>query len=442
MSRDLTKGNIAVTLAGFSLPLILSGVLQQLYNWADAFIVGNIEGELALAAVGATGTITNLFVMAVTGLTLGLSILAAQQYGRGEKGALKKILSSFSLVLGLLFLLVAFAGILCADAILGLLHTPEDIFDISRGYLRIILLGIPFLTVYNVYSAVLRGLGDSRAPFLSVLVSSATNVVLDLVFVGGLRMGAPGAAAATVISQALMTVFIICYAVKRYEMLRFRPGRDMADRKILAQGFGLGTPPAVQSSVNSCGNLLLQNFMNGFGTQTVAAITTAYRVDSIMMLPIINLGSGISTVVAQNIGAGNEKRAKRVLFVGLVMMLGVSACLTVFVLTAGGPMIAIFGVTEESTAIGADFFRSIAAFYAVYGFAMAFRGFLEGTGDVLFSSLAGILALGVRIIVSYACVSLWGNMVIGYAEGISWVFLLAFLAARFLWKRRRQPLRQ
>ena len=305
MERDLTKGNIVFTLAGFSLPLILSGVLQQLYNWADAFIVGNIEGELALAAVGATGTITNLFVMVITGLTLGLSILAAQKYGRGERESLRRILSTFSIVLGVLFLLTAAAGLWLSDGILRLLHTPEDIFDISEGYLRIILTGIPFITIYNVYSAVLRGLGDSRAPFLSVLVSAAANVILDLAFVGGLRMGAPGAAAATVISQALMTVFIVCYAGRKYEILRFSREEKLVDKKILVQGFQLGLPPAIQSSVNSCGNLLLQNFMNSFGTQTVAAITTAYRVDSILLLPIINLGSGISTVTAQNMGASD-----------------------------------------------------------------------------------------------------------------------------------------
>ena len=437
MERDLTKGNIVFTLAGFSLPLILSGVLQQLYNWADAFIVGNIEGELALAAVGATGTITNLFVMVITGLTLGLSILAAQKYGRGERESLRRILSTFSIVLGVLFLLTAAAGLWLSDGILRLLHTPEDIFDISEGYLRIILTGIPFITIYNVYSAVLRGLGDSRAPFLSVLVSAAANVILDLAFVGGLRMGAPGAAAATVISQALMTVFIVCYAGRKYEILRFSREEKLVDKKILVQGFQLGLPPAIQSSVNSCGNLLLQNFMNSFGTQTVAAITTAYRVDSILLLPIINLGSGISTVTAQNMGAGNRARAKKVLFAGSVMMLCVSICLTFLILSAGGPLIALFGVTEESTAIGASFFRSIAGFYTVYGFAMAFRGFLEGCGDVLYSSIAGIAALASRILISYLCVSVWGNMVIAYAEGITWILLLALYLVRFLWKQRK-----
>lgn len=133
MERDLTKGNIVFTLAGFSLPLILSGVLQQLYNWADAFIVGNIEGELALAAVGATGTITNLFVMVITGLTLGLSILAAQKYGRGERESLRRILSTFSIVLGVLFLLTAAAGLWLSEGFSGC-STRRRIFSIfQRG---------------------------------------------------------------------------------------------------------------------------------------------------------------------------------------------------------------------------------------------------------------------------------------------------------------------
>lgn len=432
MAKDMTQGNLVRALVSFSIPLIFSGLLQQLYSWADAFIVGNIEGELALAAIGAMTIMSNLIVMLITGFTSGISILAARTFGRGENQRLKKVLSTFLAVLGSVFLVAGIAIHFSASSILHLLHTPEDIYLIAKGYLQTIAIGIPFLAIYNVYSAVLRGVGDSRAPFLAVAISSAANVLLDLLFVGEFRMGAWGAAVATVLSQILMTVFICCYILRRYAVLRFRFGREMIDFGVLKEGSALGLPATVQSGVSSAGNVVLQNFMNGFGTRTVAAITTAYRVDSIILLPVINLGTGISTVVAQNRGAGNDRRAKKGFYAGAALMAGVSVCLTIFVILVGGPLIAMFGVTPEALEIGIHFFHSFAKFYPVYGMAMALRGFLEGTGDVLYASVGGMLAFGIRILLSNLLKPYFGNMVIAYAEGLSWCAMFALYLLRFL----------
>lgn len=428
---------IAYVLIKFSLPLILSGVLQQLYNWADAFIVGNVEGELALAAVGATSTVTNFYLMAITGFTLGLSILFGQKFGSGETKYIPKILSSFSVILGIVFTLLAVLGIGIVSPILRLLHTTQDTLQLAEDYLQIIFLGVPFLAVYNVYSAALRGIGDSRAPFFAVLVSSVVNVVLDVIFVAWFHWGVGGAAIATVISQVAMTVFIILYTIKKHPILRYHWNKKILDRQVLAQGMRFGFPPMIQSSVSAFGSLLLQNFMNGFGTQTVAAITTAYRVDSIALLPIINLGSGISTLVAQSHGAGEEKRAKKIFIVGTAVMLVVSLLLTLLVVPTGGRLIALFGAGEEAVAIGNSFFQRIACFYFIYGLATAVRGYLEGLGDVVYSSIIGIVSLAFRIFASYAFASLCGNMIIAYAEAFSWGILLALYFIRMLWKRNR-----
>lgn len=436
-AKQNDKGNIAWILLKFSLPLILSGVLQQLYNWADAFIVGNVEGELALAAIGATGTVVNFYLMAITGFTLGLAILFAQKHGSGETGDIPKILSTFSVLLGAVFILLAAAGVWLASPLLHLLHTTQDTMHLAESYLQIIFAGVPFLAVYNVYSAALRGTGDSRAPFLAILVSSVVNVALDMLFVAGLRWGVAGAAAATVLAQAAMTVFLIGYAVKKHPLLRFPFGKGMLHRAALRQGIRLGIPPMIQSSVSAFGGLLLQNFMNGFGTQTVAAITTAYRVDSIILLPIINLGSGISTLVAQSDGAGDQKRARNIFAVGAALMAAGSLLLTLLVIPTGGYLIAMFGVGPGAVEIGRRFFQCIASFYVVYGLATAVRGYLEGLGDVLYSSIAGIASLVCRILLSYAMAPLYGNMTIAYAEAFSWGILLALYLFRLLWKRAK-----
>ena len=437
MERDIVQGNIAKAMIRFTVPLILSGMLQQLFNWVDAFIVGNAEGELALAGIGATTALYNLFVMVITGFTGGLSVLAARAYGMGEREELNRILSTFVVLLGGIFTAVAALGVLLTPSILLAMDTPEDIFPISAGYLRIIFAGIPFLAVYNTYSAVLRGMGNSRAPFLSVLVCSGVNVALDVLFVVVLRYGAAGAAAATALSQGAMTLFLILYTVRSYPTLRFCPGRGCVRRSSAAGGTGFGLPPAIQAGTNSVGNIFLQRFMNSFGEQTVAAITTAYRVDTVLLLPVINFGSGIATVVAQNIGAGKPERARKALRTGALMMAGISLLLTALILFAGEFLIAIFGLTPESVAIGGDFFRTIASFYVVYSLAMAVRGYLEGTGDMFFSGAAGIAALAVRIACSYAFAGLFRRKVIAYAEAFSWVVLLGICLLRYAWKRRR-----
>ena len=438
MKRDMVEGSIARAMVAFTVPLMLSGILQQLFNWVDAFIVGNVEGELALAGIGATTALYSLFVMVITGFTGGLSVLAARAYGMGEQGGLSRLLSAFSLLLGSVFTAVAALGLLLTPAILRAMDTPADIFTVSERYLRIMFAGVPLLAVYNTYSAILRGMGNSRAPFLSVLVCSGVNVVLDVAFVVVLRYGAAGAAAATVLSQGAMTVFLVLYAVKKYPVLRFRPGRRSVDRSVAARGSGFGLPPAIQSGTNSVGNIFLQRFMNGFGEQTVAAITTAYRVDTVLLLPIVNFGSGIATVVAQNIGAGRPERARQALKSGMLMIVGVSVCLTLIILLAGEFLIAMFGLTPESVEIGGHFFRRLASFYVVYGLAMAVRGYLEGLGDMTFSGIAGIAGLAVRITASYTLAGVFGQMVIAYAEAISWLVLLLLYLLRCAWKNRRQ----
>lgn len=426
--------DIAGTLLRFSLPLIFSGILQQLYNWADAFIVGNAEGELALAAVGATTTIINFYVTAITGFTLGLSILIAQKYGSGETAFVSRALSTFSVFFGSVFFILSASGIIFAYPLLCLLHTTEDTIVLANEYLQIIFLGIPFLAVYNVYSAALRGIGDSRAPFYSILLSSVVNVILDIVFVVFFKWHVAGAAIATVISQAAMAVYLIIYGVKKYDILKFRI--DKVDKKALIQGCRFGIPPMLQSGVSSIGSLILQNFMNGFGTATVAAVTTAYRVDSIVMVPVINLGSGISTLVAQDYGAGRLKKARKNMIVGTGMMMAVSLLLTITVIPIGGHLIAIFGAGQEAIAIGDNFFRRIAGFYLVYGLATSIRSYLEGIGDVIFSGFAGIVSLISRILVSYAFAAVFFNMVIAYAEAFSWIVLLILYAVRMIWKNQ------
>ena len=288
----------------------------------------------------------------------------------------------------------------------------------------------------SALSAVLRGVGDSRTPLLIIGVATVVNTVLDLWFVAGLGWQVAGAAAATVLSQGAMALFILVYAHRRYPLLRLSLKEPLFRREDFAQGLRFGLPPALQFSVTAGGNIALQNFMNGFGSHTVAAITTAYRVDTIMLLPIINLGSAISTMVAQSKGAGEPQRARHFWRTGAVMNLVVSLLLMAVMLLFGGKLVALFGVEAEAAAIGRRFFQRISLFYVFFGLACSMRGTIEGTGRVVYSSAVSIAALLLRIALSYLLAGAFLNMAIAYAEGLHWIFMVLCFLPFFLRKDR------
>lgn len=435
---DMTQGNLTRALIAFSVPLMLSGLLQQMYSWADAFIVGNIEGELALAAVGASGSVSRLITMVLVGFTGGLTVLAAQIFGRGERHRLKALLEAFAPIFGGIALaasLLLFAG---ARPMLAFFDTPENVFEMSVGYLRWCMLGTPFMAVYNVYGAILRGVGDSKAPFWAITISSVANILLDLLFVGLLGWGASGAALATSLSQMAMTVFIVVYTSRRYEELRFSLRGLQIDRETVKEGIHFGLPMALQQSINSIGSMALQGFQNSFGSATVAAISTAYRVDSVMLLPIFNMSQSVATAVGQNVGTGDKGRIKDSLRISLWLLGGVSLVLTLIVVTIGGRMVALFGVSEEAVQIGAEFFRILGPFYIMVGLSNAYQGYLKGLGDMKFSSIANITTLWLRIGLSYLMKPFFGNMSIAWAEAVIWTLQLTVwvLRAKYLQKKK------
>lgn len=419
------------------MPLIMSGILQQLYSWADAFIVGHAEGELPLAAVGATTSISYFLVNTILGLTLGLSILGAQHFGRKDTATVTKILNCFLPLITLLYAVLAGVAFVFASPILHLMDTPADIFLWSLDYLKIIFIGVPFLACYNLFAALLRAVGNTRAAFYSVLLSSVLNVILDIWFIVSLGWGVAGAAVATVISQIAMTVFIVIYSMRRYDCLvPFKDGK-IFDKGIFVQGLRFSVPPAIQNSVTSLGNLVLQNFMNSFGSVTVLAITTAYRVDSMMLLPIFNLGAAISSMAARAKGADDGAKIKSCFTTGLAIMVTVCGVLTLVMFLLGAQFVSIFGVTGEALDIGRQFFRDLSVFYVLFGVSIVLRSVLEGVGDITCCSLIGMGMLGTRILFSYLLRPLIGGRTIAIAEGIAWTLMLAVLIARTAYMHKK-----
>ena len=436
MGNDMTRGSLARSLILFCIPLLLSSLLQELFGWADSLIVGNSVGEGALAAIGASSSLVRFFTNAIIGFTSGVTILVASYFGRGENERQRHILSTFFLAVVGATLVICALVIVFVEPVLGLLRVPADIFAATLEYARIILLGVPFLAVYNTQAAVLRGVGDSRSPLFAVAISVVANVGLDLLFMRVLDWGAPGAAVATVISQALMATFLVAYAMKTHPEFRPHPGEPRFHGKLFAEGAALAFPITIQSLVVSAGNLLLSSFMNGFGSATVAAVTTAYTIDGLIMLPLQSLGTGVATAVSQNEGAREYGRADACIGLGLGIGVVFAALPALIVRTFGEQLIGLFGVSAEVAQIGGNFFRVLSMFYVLSGVAGALRGYVEGRGWAGYSGTCGILTLGVRIACSYLLVGVFDNMVIAYAEGFSWIFQVLFLSAGVLLLRK------
>ena len=434
---DMLTDNPGKSLLFFVLPMILGNLFQQFYNITDSVVVGKFVGEQALAAVGASYAITNVFIAIAIGGGIGSSVVISQFLGAGKLAKMKTaVYTTMFNFLGIAAFLAA-VGLLFNNRILNLVNVPEDIFSDAALYLAIYFLGLPFLFMYNVQASIFNALGDSKKPLYLLIFSSLLNIVLDMILVIIFKQGVRGVALATLIAQGISAVISFLLLMRKLKGYHAEEPVRLYSGEMAVSMVKIAVPSTLQQSIVQIGILLVQSVINSFGSTAIAGYSAGMRIESLSIVPMLAMGNAMSTFTAQNMGAGNRARAKKVLFAGSVMMLCVAICLTFLILSAGGPLIALFGVTEESTAIGASFFRSIAGFYTVYGFAMAFRGFLEGCGDVLYSSIAGIAALASRILISYLCVSVWGNMVIAYAEGISWILLLALYLVRFLWRQRK-----
>jgi putative MATE family efflux protein len=435
VNREAFRGGVALTNEALMEQNAGKGqAFEEMYNNVSNMAMTSY----ALAAVGASSAVNVLFVLAAAGFTSGLGILAARYYGAGKWRELRKLLGSYSVILTLVMMLVMIFGRVLSARLLEAMDTPRDIFTEADDYLRILLIGAPFVILYNMYSAVLRGVGNSRMPFVCVAVSGVLNMLLDWVLVKMCGLGVAGAAWATVAAQALSAVAVILYTTFRYKELRFGLNGGIFDAVVMRAGLKLALPVAARSVISSFGSVLLQNFMNSFGSVTVAAISTSYRVDSMLLLPVMNLSVGISTMVSQSIGAENRSRAYKFFTHGMWLMLSVACALTIVICTFGGKLVALFGVGQEAVEIGRRFFIRLSLFYPMFAAMRAITGYLEGLGDVTFTGIITIASLAVRLGASYALKGVFGNMVLAWAEVISWVFMLAAMWLRYVYKRKNE----
>ena len=481
---DMLKDAPGKSLFFFALPMILGNLFQQFYNMADSVIVGRYVGEDALAAVGASYSLTTVFIMIAIGGGIGASVITSQYLGAREYGKMKisvyTALISFaavSIVLG------AFGFVMCQRILLAL-RTPANILEDAVLYLRIYFVGLPFLFMYNVLSAVFNALGNSKTPLYLLLFSSVLNIFLDLFMVLALHLGVAGVAIATVTAQGLSAV--ISFLLLIGALRKFRGGAQVcgsgltaeawkrqeaelereigcrelvsaeankakrkADREkmysleMLGSMVKIAIPSMVQQSIVSIGMLLVQSVVNGFGSSVLAGYTSGMRVESICIVPMIATGNAMSTFTAQNLGAGNPDRVKKGYFTAYGIVIGFAVLILAVLSLFHVSIISAFiedGSSIEAFAAGDQYLRFIRFFFVFIGMKAITDGVLKGAGDVAVFTLANLVNLGIRVFVSFRFAGIWGVEAVWYAVPMGWslnylISFLWFLTGRWSQKR-------
>ncbi|MBQ8922781.1 MAG: MATE family efflux transporter [Oscillospiraceae bacterium] len=422
-AKDMTQGDEAQLILRFTLPLLAGNLLQQLYNIADTVIVGKAIGDDALAAVGATGSVTFLFSTLCLGLSTGAGIMVSQFFGAGFLPRMRSAIWNSALVTLLFGIVITFAGVSLASPVQHLLHTPENLLPMSVSYMRIACGGTLAVAAYNWINAVMRALGDSKTPLLFLGIASALNVALDLFFVMVLHTGVAGAALATVLSQLLSAVGCILYAFLRMPELRLHREDRRRDGAMMRLCIRTGLPIAAQSSMISISMVALQWVTNGFGETVMTAYTASMRVEQFIQQPFASLGAALSTFTGQNIGAAKTDRARRGLYAGLK----ISSLIALFMAAAfwlfGDVIIRCFISGPESISLGYFALRTTSLFYIFLGFIYVTRGFLNGAGDTAYAMMNGIAEVVCRVggalcmtrLLGMDCHAIW------YTTGLTWL---------------------
>ena len=392
--NGITEGVIWKQLLLFFFPIVLGTFFQQLYNTADAIIVGKAVGKEALAAVGgSTGTLINLLVGFFVGLASGASVIIAQLFGaRQAQDVSRAVHTTIALALSSGALLTA-VGLLCAGGILELMGTPQEVMAYALPYLNIYFLGMIPQLVYNIGSGVLRAVGDSRRPMLFLICAALTNIVLDILLVLGLNLGVRGAAVATVLSQVVSAVLILvslCHAQPVYR-LHFRRIRFHGD--MLARIVRIGLPAGLQSVMYSLSNMIIQASVNGFGTDVMAAWTAYGKIDGLYWMMVSAFGVSITTFAGQNFGARRYDRMRRSVRVCLGMAAGVTVFMTALILAVGRPMLGMFTDDAHVVETGMSIIRLIVPTWITYLCIEILSGAMRGAGDSLMPTLMTLMGV-------------------------------------------------
>ncbi len=433
----------------FALPMILGNLFQQFYTTVDSVIVGRFVGEDALAAVGASYSLTTVFIMIAIGGGVGAGVITAQYLGAKCYEKMKTSVDTALISFLALSILLSLIGLFANRAILTMLNTPENILPDAMLYLQIYFVGLPFLFMYNILSAVFNALGNSKTPLYLLIFSSLLNIVLDLLTVNIFRMGVAGVAASTVLAQGLSAVISFCLLLRQLKAYKLSKEKTeekeqkLYDVTMLGGMIKVALPSMLQQSIVSIGMLLVQSVVNGFGSSVLAGYTAGMRIESICIVPMIATGNAVSTFTAQNLGAGQIERIKRGYLAGVKIVAGFAVLIGMILTVFHQPIISAFlESNSDMTAFetGSSYLSFIAFFFVFIGLKATTDGVLRGSGDVVVFTLANLINLGIRVTFAFTMAGIMGVQAVWMAVPIGWAtnFIISFIRYRSgKWSRKK-----
>lgn len=402
MNKDLTVGKPGKVLLLYTLPLLGSIIFQQLYNVADSFVAGAFINKNALAAVGNSSEITLLYIAVAFGCNMGASVISARYFGLKDYKKVKTTAYTSLITSLIIGVVLSGIGLLLSRQLLTLIQTPSEIMDDSALYLNIYLSGYVFVLIYNVCTGIFAALGDSLTPFIFLAISSTSNIGADILFVAAFNMGVAGVAWATFICQGVSAVAALAVVLKRLHTLKTDGKAKAFDFSLLKQMSRIAIPSALQQGFISVGNIIIQSFINSYGTSAIAGYTAAIKLHNLTITSFTALGNGMSNFTSQNIGAGKPERVKSGYRAGTIMAAVVAIVFMVLYLTLGKIFIGWFNSDgdEEVLSVGTRFLNIVAPFYVIVAAKLIADGVLRGSDKMIRFMIATFTDLSLRVIFS------------------------------------------
>ncbi|MDD3193371.1 MAG: MATE family efflux transporter [Oscillospiraceae bacterium] len=419
---DMTSGSPMRLILSFSIPLLIGNVLQQMYNMVDSIVVGNYVGTVALAAVGTGFPIIYMMVALFMGIGGGASVIVSQYFGAGDLKKVSDTVDTIYTTALIGVLPVSLLGILLSGPLLRLINTPENTFHDAQLYMIIIFIGTIFSLGYNLNSAIMQSLGDSKTPLFLLTIACGLNVVLDLLFVIVFHWGVVGVAVATILAQAVAWVVGIFLINRKYTYIHVNLLKFSFDKELFQKIIKLGLPNGFQQMLFSVGTLALQSLVNGYGSDFMAGFNGANKIDMFAFFPAQSFGMALTTYVGQNIGAGKLHRVKEGLRSTMLMSVLCGIGAMVLVLIWGPNMMHLFSQEAAVAEAGMVYLRPVMYCYLLFAVMNTFLSVLRGAGDMVFPMITSLLSLWIiRLPMAYLLAFFFGKEYIFFSYGGGWL---------------------
>lgn len=439
MTKDMTKGSPMRLIWQFSIPLVFGNLFQQMYNMIDTIIVGRYLGLNALTSVGATASIMFLIIGFCIGTCVGMGVPVAQKFGAADYSNMRKYVCNAAYLSIFIAVVLTLATCLMCDNILTWMRTPQDIYQGAYTYLFIIFIGIPFTILYNVVSAIIRALGDSRTPFLFLVLSTILNIVLDLLFIIVFQMGVAGAALATILAQAAAGILCLLFMMKNYDVLKMQRDEKRISLSHIRNLTIMSVPMGLQFSITAIGSILLQSAVNMLGSVYVSSYTAALKVKQLAMCPFDAFATAGSTFGSQNLGAGQYRRIRQGLGCSILIAAVYGIAIGLVLVFAGSKIALLFVHGSETEVLG--YTQQILTFGGCFFWLLAFlnctRLTIQGLGYSSLAMLAGLSELAARGIMSLAVIPKNGFPGVVHADPLAWLAATLVVMPMFFGIMRR-----